>query len=34
MPRSAENLSTALGLDERQINLLLVENPQMIAGEL
>jgi N-acetylglucosamine-6-phosphate deacetylase len=34
MPRSAENLSTALGLDERQIHLLMVENPQMIAGEL
>jgi len=34
MPRSAENLSSALGLDERQINLLMVENPQMIAGEL
>jgi N-acetylglucosamine-6-phosphate deacetylase len=34
MPRSAENLSNALGLDERQIHLLMVENPQMIAGEL
>jgi N-acetylglucosamine-6-phosphate deacetylase len=34
MPRSAENLSRALGLDERQIQLLMVENPQMIAGEL
>jgi N-acetylglucosamine-6-phosphate deacetylase len=34
MPRSAENLKNALGLDERQINLLMVENPQMIAGEL
>jgi N-acetylglucosamine-6-phosphate deacetylase len=34
MPRSAENLASALGLDEREINLLMVENPQMIAGEL
>ncbi len=34
MPRSAENLSNALGLDERQIQLLMVENPQLIAGEL
>jgi N-acetylglucosamine-6-phosphate deacetylase len=34
MPRSAENLSNAMGLDERQIQLLMVENPQMIAGEL
>ena len=34
MPRSAENLSHALGLDERQIHLLMVENPQVIAGEL
>lgn len=34
MPRSAENLENALGLDERQIQLLMVENPQLIAGEL
>ena len=34
MPRSAENLHSALGLDERQIQMLLVENPQVIAGEL
>jgi N-acetylglucosamine-6-phosphate deacetylase len=34
MPHSAENLSNALGLDEREIHLLMVENPQMIAGEL
>jgi N-acetylglucosamine-6-phosphate deacetylase len=34
MPRSAENSRNALGLDERQIQLLMVENPQMIAGEL
>jgi N-acetylglucosamine-6-phosphate deacetylase len=34
MPRSAENLRKALGLDERQIQMLMVENPQMIAGEL
>jgi N-acetylglucosamine-6-phosphate deacetylase len=34
MPRSAENLKNALGLDERQIQMLMVENPQMIAGEL
>lgn len=34
MPRSAANLRSALGLDDRQINTLLVENPQMLAGEL
>ncbi len=34
MPRSAENLRNALGLDERRIQQLMVETPQMIAGEL
>jgi N-acetylglucosamine-6-phosphate deacetylase len=34
MPRSAENLRTALGFDERQIQQLLVANPQLIVGEL
>lgn len=34
MPRSADNLQNALGLDERQIQLLMVENPQVIVGEL
>ncbi|MCI0333272.1 MAG: N-acetylglucosamine-6-phosphate deacetylase [Planctomycetes bacterium] len=34
MPHSAENLSNSLGLDKRQIQLLMVENPQTIAGEL
>lgn len=34
MPRSAENLAGALGLDERQIQMLVAENPQMIVGEL
>jgi N-acetylglucosamine-6-phosphate deacetylase len=34
MQRSAENLRTALGLDERQIQQLMVENPRRIlAGE-
>jgi N-acetylglucosamine-6-phosphate deacetylase len=34
MPRSAENLRTALGFDERQIQQLMVATPQMIVGEL
>lgn len=34
MPRSAENLRTALGLDERQIQQLMIATPQMIVGEL
>jgi N-acetylglucosamine-6-phosphate deacetylase len=34
MPRSAENLRTQLGLDERQIQQLMVTTPQMLIGEL
>jgi N-acetylglucosamine-6-phosphate deacetylase len=34
MPRSADNLRTALGLDERQIQQLMVTTPQMLIGEL
>lgn len=34
MPRSAQNLATHLGLDERQINLMMIETPQMLADEL
>jgi N-acetylglucosamine-6-phosphate deacetylase len=34
MPRTAENLRTKLGFDERQIQQLLVATPQMIIGEL
>ena len=34
MPRTAENLRTQLGLDERQIQQLMVTTPQMLIGEL
>jgi N-acetylglucosamine-6-phosphate deacetylase len=34
MPRSAENLQNALGLEDREIQQLTVATPQMIVGEM